>query len=191
MCWLDPDFEPEHGDEPNDSDHELAEEPSAHKRRYEFAIAPGDNPVERWEPLPAARRRALLGIDCCREGPDAADPGDAEEDRFEDLIEAGFTHRYPVPGACGFRAGGPLDVMLPGTPASPASTPASPAGPAPGPGALPGVNLTMPTATWLGYADRPGDITGTGAAGPADAGTCRHLADLMAASPATRWCLTL
>jgi Domain of unknown function (DUF222) len=434
LCWLDPDFELEHAAECQDSDHEPPaerDEPSAHTRRYGFAVAPGEGPVERWERFPEALRRELLGAGCCRDGLDAADPGEGEEDRFEDLIEAGFTHCYPVPGACGFRAGGPLDVMLPGSdlawhlgaarqrglgelsddeligvlvasrraqswqaelelaataeldarraqpdgregehvadelaaaltltgraaqaqlelsrqlerlphtagllaagiidrprasviafnlgllsddeaaaavdakvaaragemttgqlsarchaavvahdplaylrrkkqaekdarvecwtehtgtaalagrdlpraatiaadksldqavrwlqhhgvagthdelrvkvylarvsdqplhtllPAPPATTPDSPAGPAspaPGPGALPGVNLTMPAATWLGLADRPGEISGSGAAGPADADTCRQLADTLAASPATRWCITV
>jgi len=73
----------------------------------------------------------------------------------------------------------------------PALDSTSPASPAPGPGALPGVNLTMPAATWLGAGDRPGEISGTGAAGPADADTCRQLADALAADPATRWCITL
>jgi hypothetical protein len=31
-----------------------------------------------------------------------------------EALEAGFTRRYPTPGAIGFSAGGPLDVMLPG-----------------------------------------------------------------------------
>ncbi len=53
------------------------------------------------------------------------------------------------------------------------------------------VNLTMPAMTWLGRSDAPGEITGTRAGGPADAGTCRDLAAALAANPATRWCLTL
>jgi hypothetical protein len=31
-----------------------------------------------------------------------------------EVLEAGFTHRYPTAGATGFAAGGPLNVMLPG-----------------------------------------------------------------------------
>ncbi len=50
------------------------------------------------------------------------------------------------------------------------------------------VNLTMPLATWLGLATQPGEATGLGAL---DAGTCRDLAAALAASPRTRWCLTL
>jgi hypothetical protein len=51
--------------------------------------------------------------------------------------------------------------------------------------------MTVPAATLLDLADRPGEISGTGAAGPADAGTCRKLADALAASPAARWCITV
>ena len=50
------------------------------------------------------------------------------------------------------------------------------------------VNLVMPASTWLGFADAPGEITGTGAA---DAGTCRDLAAALAARGDSRWCLTL
>jgi hypothetical protein len=32
-----------------------------------------------------------------------------------EVLEAGFTRRYPSPGATGFASGGPLDVMLPGS----------------------------------------------------------------------------
>src|SRR5580693_2020255 len=46
------------------------------------------------------------------DGADLADDGDGPVVR--DILEAGFVHRYPTPGATGFRAGGPLDVMLPG-----------------------------------------------------------------------------
>jgi hypothetical protein len=50
------------------------------------------------------------------------------------------------------------------------------------------VNLVLPATTWLGLADVPGEIAGTGAA---DAATCRDLATALAAQPASRWCLTL
>jgi hypothetical protein len=67
------------------------------------------------------------------------------------------------------------------------STPAagSPAG-QPVPGGT--VNLTMPYDTWQGLSDNPGDIAGYGAA---DADTCRDIATRLAATPATRWCVTL
>ncbi|HTW04926.1 MAG TPA: DUF222 domain-containing protein, partial [Streptosporangiaceae bacterium] len=119
LCWLDPDFEPEPGyagdcDDPGPDAEAEGGEPASHTKRYEFAVAPGD-PMGCWEVLPAAVRRQLPGMDRDLDGLDAADPGEDEDDRFEDLIEAGFTHGYPEPGACGFRAGGPLDVMLPGS----------------------------------------------------------------------------
>jgi hypothetical protein len=69
--------------------------------------------------------------------------------------------------------------------------PAAPGGrPWPGgPGGLTGtVNLVLPATTWLGLADVPGEIAGTGAA---DAAACRDLATALAAQPASRWCLTL
>jgi hypothetical protein len=50
------------------------------------------------------------------------------------------------------------------------------------------VNLTMPALAWLGLSDAPGETNGFGAL---DAGTCRDLATALAASPATRWCVTL
>jgi hypothetical protein len=50
------------------------------------------------------------------------------------------------------------------------------------------VNLTLPLSTWLGWSDLPGHVPGYG---PVDADDSRDLADALAASPATRWCLTL
>jgi hypothetical protein len=50
------------------------------------------------------------------------------------------------------------------------------------------INLTMPLATWLGTADRPGEVAGLG---PVDAKTCRDLAGRLAAGPSATWCLTL
>ena len=50
------------------------------------------------------------------------------------------------------------------------------------------VHLTMPLSAWAGWTDAPGEIAGLG---PADADTCRDLAARLAASTATRWCLTL
>ncbi len=50
------------------------------------------------------------------------------------------------------------------------------------------VNLTMPAVSWLGQSDKPGQISGLGAA---DAGTCRDVAGALARHPAARWCITL
>jgi hypothetical protein len=86
-----------------------------------------------------------------------------------------------------------------GTPPAPGAWPPAfggPAGTSPGPGrsdhgAPAAVNLTVPLSTWLNLGDRPGEISGTGAAGPADAHTCRDLAAALARTPAARWCITL
>jgi hypothetical protein len=114
---------------------------------------------------------------------------------------------------CARLAGQPLHSLLPAHPATPTDPggPASPGTP-PGPrtpadpstvfpgspvsggqgfGWLNGINLTATLATWLELTDTPGEISGTGAAGPADAATCRQLTDLLARSPKTRWCITL
>jgi len=109
--------------------------------------------------------------------------------------------------------GQPLDSLLPAL-AAHDGTGADPAGPGPGTGAGPAgqnvatdgasgaaagpagwpaglggsVNLTMPAAAWLGQCDRPGQLSGLGAA---DAGTCRDVADTLARNPSAQWCVTL
>jgi hypothetical protein len=55
-------------------------------------------------------------------------------------------------------------------------------------GPLGSVHLTLPLAAWLGLSEGPGLIDGFG---PADAGTCRDLADGLARQAGTRWCLTI
>src|SRR5579872_3803910 len=127
LAWLDPDFEPwpdepcpdepgpdEPGpDEPGPDDERpaSAEVPLEQDRYGTIILDPCDSPVERWEAMPRAQRHELLGVDDYPDGSDAEDP---DQDAFPELIEAGFMHRYPIPGATGFRAGGPLDTMLPG-----------------------------------------------------------------------------
>jgi hypothetical protein len=49
------------------------------------------------------------------------------------------------------------------------------------------IHLTMPMLAWLG-GGQPGEVAGRG---PVDAQTSRELAAMLAASSATRWCLTL
>jgi Domain of unknown function (DUF222) len=61
------------------------------------------------------------------------------------------------------------------------------AGPAP-PGFAGKVNLTVPLATALGLADRPGEIPGIG---PIDPGLARDLVRAAARSPRTTWCVTV
>ena len=87
-------------------------------------------------------------------------------------------------------SGAPASADL-ANPAEGAQVPADLANPADprGLAALAGtVNLTMPALTWLGLSDVPGEAGGFGAL---DAGTCRDLTTALAASPATRWCVTL
>jgi hypothetical protein len=111
LSWIDPDFEP-WPDGPGPSETEHDEVPLPEEDRYGVIILdPSDSPLECWEPMSRAQRRELLGID---DDPDGSCAEDPDQDAFPELIEAGFMHRYPVPGATGFRAGGPLDVMLPG-----------------------------------------------------------------------------
>jgi Domain of unknown function (DUF222) len=95
----------------------------------------------------------------------------------------------PGNGLGGDAPGRPGSGPDPATTDSPSPGPEPwPAGPAWPTGLGGSVNLTMPATTWLGLADSPGDIAGTGAA---DATTCRDLAAALAARPASRWCLTL
>jgi hypothetical protein len=50
------------------------------------------------------------------------------------------------------------------------------------------VNLTLPLSSWAGWSQAPAEVPGLG---PIDADTGRDLAARLAASPRTRWCLTL
>ncbi len=92
-------------------------------------------------------------------------------------------------GGSGGRAGGP------GTGGSGSPVPLDPVAPmtAPGAGVLPSgfvgrLHLTVPLATLLGLADRPGEIPGLG---PVDPWLARDLARAAAANPKTTWCLTV
>jgi Domain of unknown function (DUF222) len=70
-----------------------------------------------------------------------------------------------------------------------AHSPASLGGWAGGLGGLGGsVNLTMPADAWLGRSDNPGEVARYGVI---DADTCRDLAEALASSGRTRWCITL
>jgi hypothetical protein len=50
------------------------------------------------------------------------------------------------------------------------------------------IHLTLPLSAWAGLSDTAGEVAGYG---PAPASICRDLAQLMTASPGTRWQLTL
>ena len=90
--------------------------------------------------------------------------------------------------------GRPIESLLPDPDASAAASEAAsgadgvPGGAAPaGPAVSGSIHLTMPLAAFLG-SGQPGEVAGHG---PVDAATSRDLAAMLAASPATRWCLTL
>lgn len=81
----------------------------------------------------------------------------------------------------------------PADPGSPAASPAAPEWPAAAsawpPGLAGWVNLTMPLASYLGQSSAsPGEVAGLG---PLDAAACRDLAAAIAATPGSRWCVTL
>ena len=84
------------------------------------------------------------------------------------------------------RAGGPAEARAAGGPGG-----GGPGGP--GGGVIPAgfagkINLTVPAATLLDLADRPGEIAGIG---PVDPDLARDLAAAAAANPKTTWCVTV
>jgi Domain of unknown function (DUF222) len=106
---------------------------------------------------------------------------------------AGDSGAPDMPGSgtgTGSASGGPgARADGPGGPANPPGSPAPGARWPAGPGSLGGsVNLTIPAGTWLGVSDNPGESDRYGVL---DADTCRDLAGILAAHPATRWCITL
>src|SRR5262249_36628681 len=95
---------------------------------------------------------------------------------------------------------GVVRALLPGQPVAPllpagADSVEGPGFPAsrgvpgdPGPPLTGTINLTMPLGTWLGLSGSPGEVAGFG---PLSGGGCRRLGEGMAASPRTRWGLTV
>ena len=74
-------------------------------------------------------------------------------------------------------------------PSAPTAPTPGPPGPGPGRPAMRGtIHLTLPLATWLGWSQAPGEAAGYG---PLDASDSRAVAAMLAAHPATTWCLTL
>ncbi len=97
----------------------------------------------------------------------------------------------PAPGTDNGADASPANAAADGAEAAAGDGAPAPASPVtPGwPGGFGGsVNLTMPAGSWLGQSDKPGQISGLGAA---DAGTCRDVADTLARDPSARWCITL
>ena len=123
----------------------------------------------------------LLGIDSRpkrRAGGDSSPGGHATDDSGPGGDGAGGDGPGEGPG------GGPGG--RPGEPAGPA--PAGPLAGAVPPGFAGRLNLTVPLATLLGLADRPGEAAGIG---PIDPALARDLARAAARNPTTTWCLTV
>ena len=76
----------------------------------------------------------------------------------------------------------------PGQPGRRPSRPAAPRRSAMPAGFAGRITLTIPLATLLGLADRPGEIPGIG---PIDPALARDLANAAAANPKTTWCVTV
>src|SRR5580692_5915956 len=126
----------------------------------------------------------LLASEAADHGQAAGSSGD-----FDSSDDAAGASGAPTTGNPAAQAAG--DAPSTGCPAGGTQLPAELATPAAPPGlaALAGtVNLTMPALAWLGLSDVPGEAGGFGAL---DAGTCRDLTAVLAANPATRWCVTL
>ncbi len=85
------------------------------------------------------------------------------------------------------------DIPLPDAPQPDAPDPgAGPSGDSPAiswpSGPRGSIHLTMPLSAWLGQTSNPGEIARLG---PADAWTCRDIADSLARQPRTSYCLTI
>ncbi len=98
------------------------------------------------------------------------------------------------PDGAGPAGGGPQDPRggdgpEPASPDGPAGCPtAGPCASAVPAGFAGRINLTIPLATQLGLADRPGEIHGIG---PIDPALARDLAGAAAQNPKTTWCVTV
>jgi hypothetical protein len=86
--------------------------------------------------------------------------------------------------------GQPVESLLPSrTPGEPAPDPdADGSAACPEPVVRGSVNLVLPLATWLGWAESPGEAAGFG---PLDAADSRALATALARTSATKWCVTV
>jgi len=166
----------------------LAADPAAADRRQEQAQR--DARVERW--AEHGGTAALAGRDLPPAGVLAADQHLSEQARW--LRSAGLTETMDQLRARVFLAllaGRSVASLLP-TGADSGEEPDTPGGRGvsgdPGPALAGSINLTMPLRTWLGFSGSPGEVAGFG---PLSGGDCRRLGQAMAASPRTRWCLTV
>ncbi len=83
-----------------------ADSPRPRRKLHGLVSGPGTSPPGGWASMTEAQRRDLLG---------GGGPDDHDGEPAAEALEAGFTHHLPSPGATGFAAGGPLDVMLGGS----------------------------------------------------------------------------
>jgi len=139
------------------------------------------------------RAQAYLDLLLGRDSRAAASPADGQ-----DGAGVGSVSRVGAgPDGPAGDGSGPLGSAGPEGPRGPngPQAPDGPAAPAAGPVASPvpagfvgRVNLTVPLATVLGLADRPGEMAGLG---PIDPGLARDLARATAQNPKTTWCVTV
>jgi len=161
----------------------IACDPQAAIRRREQAQQ--DARVECW--AEAAGTGAIAGRDLDRVKVIAADKAlDADARWLAARGRPGTLEQLRAEAFLARLAGQPRHTLLPSDPAAAAA--AAGAGPVAG---VSGVNVIVPWLSWLELSGTPGEITGTGAAGPADAPTCNTLAHNLARDPATRWSATI
>jgi hypothetical protein len=118
--------------------------------------------------------------------------GDMDQLRARAYLDIllGVDSRPPAPGPDGDgRRGGQGGEPDPdGPPGPPFPAPAGPLAGIIPPGFAGRVNMTVPLATLLNLAGRPGELAGIG---PIDPGLARDLAAAAARSPRTTWCITV
>jgi len=163
----------------------LAYDPEAAQRRREAARR--DASVQAWDEV--SGNAALAGRELA--------PADVAHASARLTEYARWLHEHGAAGtidelrAAAYVAlltGRSLDCLLPEATAEDdgAGLPSGAGLPAGWPQMTGSINLTMPMSAWLGHSAAPGELAGYG---PADAGTCRELADRAGAG--ARWCLTL
>jgi hypothetical protein len=137
---------------------------------------PASGPGEEGQTSPGGPRAASTGDGADPGAGDGADPsaGDGADPSAGDGADP--SAGGPPAGSAG-TAGAAPSVGPAGEPPVPAST---------GPAAR--INLTIPLATLLGLADRPGEAHGLG---PIDPALARNLAASAAMNPCTAWCVTI
>ena len=112
-------------------------------------------------------------------GTDGDAPGGEHPATRATAARTAMSRTGPGDGGPGDGGSGPPDPAAPQTPPGAGVRPA---------GFVGRLHLTVPLATLLGLADRPGEIPGLG---PVDPWLARDLARAAAANPKTTWCLSV